>query len=250
MRSFVKSDCGQDLIEYTLLLAFIALVSAAIFQGVHVDWSASLHGPTARAIAVGGGASAAILFLWLTLARRSDRRAQDESDQSILGIGETVGEEGRAAIISEVDSHDNRNHDGGIFQRRKESPEHEIARDEERRAEKSNGGLALFRASLRHHVSIAEVAESNGVFQILQNSGIRLSVLVRDSITVDPHTNSYTLGRNDITEIVDIHPRGSLQFIVTLSSYKQYTTAAKEAAEQCGIRLMSAVEFLDAISRG
>jgi Flp pilus assembly pilin Flp len=28
---FVKEESGQDLIEYTLLLAFVALVSAAVF---------------------------------------------------------------------------------------------------------------------------------------------------------------------------------------------------------------------------
>ena len=32
--SFLKQDRGQDLIEYTLLLAFVALASAALFFGV------------------------------------------------------------------------------------------------------------------------------------------------------------------------------------------------------------------------
>ena len=31
--SFWKADQGQDLIEYTLLLAFVALASAALFIG-------------------------------------------------------------------------------------------------------------------------------------------------------------------------------------------------------------------------
>ena len=31
--SFWREESGQDLIEYTLLLAFVALVSAAIFIG-------------------------------------------------------------------------------------------------------------------------------------------------------------------------------------------------------------------------
>ena len=31
---FVKDEQGQDLIEYTLLMAFIALASAAILSGV------------------------------------------------------------------------------------------------------------------------------------------------------------------------------------------------------------------------
>ena len=42
---FVKDEQGQDLIEYTLLMAFIALASAAIFVGagssVNGIWKAS-----------------------------------------------------------------------------------------------------------------------------------------------------------------------------------------------------------------
>ena len=34
MLNFVKDEQGQDLIEYTLLMAFIALASAAIFSNV------------------------------------------------------------------------------------------------------------------------------------------------------------------------------------------------------------------------
>jgi Flp pilus assembly pilin Flp len=33
VQNFVKDEQGQDLIEYTLLLAFVALASAAIFIG-------------------------------------------------------------------------------------------------------------------------------------------------------------------------------------------------------------------------
>lgn len=33
IQNFVKDEQGQDLIEYTLLLAFVALASAAIFIG-------------------------------------------------------------------------------------------------------------------------------------------------------------------------------------------------------------------------
>ena len=43
MMRFVKDEQGQDLIEYTLLMAFIALASAAIFNGagtsVKTIWS-------------------------------------------------------------------------------------------------------------------------------------------------------------------------------------------------------------------
>lgn len=31
--NFLKDDSGQDLIEYTLLMAFVALASAALFLG-------------------------------------------------------------------------------------------------------------------------------------------------------------------------------------------------------------------------
>ncbi len=33
MKNFFRDDSGQDLIEYTLLLAFVALASAALFIG-------------------------------------------------------------------------------------------------------------------------------------------------------------------------------------------------------------------------
>jgi Flp pilus assembly pilin Flp len=33
LKAFWQDESGQDLIEYTLLLAFVALVSAAIFIG-------------------------------------------------------------------------------------------------------------------------------------------------------------------------------------------------------------------------
>jgi Flp pilus assembly pilin Flp len=33
-KSFWKEEQGQDLIEYTLLMAFVALASAALFHGV------------------------------------------------------------------------------------------------------------------------------------------------------------------------------------------------------------------------
>ena len=33
LKNFWKEDQGQDLIEYTLLLAFVALASAALFLG-------------------------------------------------------------------------------------------------------------------------------------------------------------------------------------------------------------------------
>jgi Flp pilus assembly pilin Flp len=43
VRNFVKEEEGQDLIEYSLLLAFIALASAALFSSagtsVNTIWS-------------------------------------------------------------------------------------------------------------------------------------------------------------------------------------------------------------------
>jgi Flp pilus assembly pilin Flp len=33
LKNFIKDESGQDLIEYTLLMAFIALASASIFLG-------------------------------------------------------------------------------------------------------------------------------------------------------------------------------------------------------------------------
>jgi Flp pilus assembly pilin Flp len=33
LKNFLREESGQDLIEYTLLLAFVALASAALFLG-------------------------------------------------------------------------------------------------------------------------------------------------------------------------------------------------------------------------
>ncbi len=45
LKNFLRGDEGQDLIEYTLLLAFVCLVGAAMFipvgQGVSTTWSAT-----------------------------------------------------------------------------------------------------------------------------------------------------------------------------------------------------------------
>jgi len=45
MVRFLREEQGQDLIEYTLLLAFVALAAAAIFipegQGIGSIWSAT-----------------------------------------------------------------------------------------------------------------------------------------------------------------------------------------------------------------
>ena len=40
LKNFLRDDQGQDLIEYTLLLAFVALASAALFLGA----GASING--------------------------------------------------------------------------------------------------------------------------------------------------------------------------------------------------------------
>jgi Flp pilus assembly pilin Flp len=43
--NFLKGDQGQDLIEYTLLIAFVALASAALFLGaggsISTIWNAT-----------------------------------------------------------------------------------------------------------------------------------------------------------------------------------------------------------------
>jgi len=43
LRAFLKNECGQDLIEYSLMIAFVCLASAALFvssgQSVQGIWS-------------------------------------------------------------------------------------------------------------------------------------------------------------------------------------------------------------------
>jgi Flp pilus assembly pilin Flp len=56
LKNFLKDEQGQDLIEYTLLLAFVALAAAALFTNVGTSisgiWtSASTQTSTAAAAA-------------------------------------------------------------------------------------------------------------------------------------------------------------------------------------------------------
>jgi Flp pilus assembly pilin Flp len=55
--SFIKDDQGQDLVEYTLLLAFVCLASAALFIGA----GGSLSGiwKTANTVLVNANTAAA-----------------------------------------------------------------------------------------------------------------------------------------------------------------------------------------------
>ena len=57
IRGFIHDDQGQDLVEYTLLLAFVCLASAALFIGA----GASLQGiwSTANTLLVNANTSAA-----------------------------------------------------------------------------------------------------------------------------------------------------------------------------------------------
>ncbi|MGC9970542.1 MAG: Flp family type IVb pilin [Bryobacteraceae bacterium] len=54
MNNFLRDEQGQDLIEYTLLLAFVALASAALFIGaggtVKTIWSAANNQLSAAAL--------------------------------------------------------------------------------------------------------------------------------------------------------------------------------------------------------
>jgi Flp pilus assembly pilin Flp len=59
LKSFLKDEQGQDLIEYTLLLAFVALASAALFinagNSINTIWSvANVKLNTAATCASGG----------------------------------------------------------------------------------------------------------------------------------------------------------------------------------------------------
>lgn len=40
LMEFLRDDEGQDMVEYTLLLAFIALSAAAVFSGISVSLAA------------------------------------------------------------------------------------------------------------------------------------------------------------------------------------------------------------------
>jgi Flp pilus assembly pilin Flp len=56
-RAFLRDDRAQDLIEYTLLLAFVALASAAIFIGAGTSVSSIWNIANSRLISANSVAS-------------------------------------------------------------------------------------------------------------------------------------------------------------------------------------------------
>lgn len=55
LRSFITDDNGQDLIEYAMLAAFIALVAVLAVQGVGTGVN-SIYGDVEAMFPLGGGA--------------------------------------------------------------------------------------------------------------------------------------------------------------------------------------------------
>ena len=56
--AFIDDEGGQDLIEYTLLLAFVVMASAAMFLGggasINVIWTLTNNNLSAAASVIGG----------------------------------------------------------------------------------------------------------------------------------------------------------------------------------------------------
>ena len=57
LRNFWNDDQGQDLIEYTLLMAFVALASAALFLGAGGSISGIWSTSNSQLVAANGSAS-------------------------------------------------------------------------------------------------------------------------------------------------------------------------------------------------
>jgi Flp pilus assembly pilin Flp len=58
VRAFIDDEVGQDLIEYTLLLAFMVMASAAMFIGggasINVIWTITNNNLSQAASVIGG----------------------------------------------------------------------------------------------------------------------------------------------------------------------------------------------------
>lgn len=57
LNSFLKDEQGQDLIEYTLLLAFVALAAAALFTNVGTSVSSIWTNASSRTAAAATASS-------------------------------------------------------------------------------------------------------------------------------------------------------------------------------------------------
>jgi Flp pilus assembly pilin Flp len=57
LKNFLRDEQGQDLVEYTLLLAFVALASAALFIGAGAQVSGIWQAANTRLVAANTAAS-------------------------------------------------------------------------------------------------------------------------------------------------------------------------------------------------
>jgi Flp pilus assembly pilin Flp len=57
LKNFLRDEQGQDLVEYTLLLAFVALASAALFIGAGAQVSGIWTTANSRLVAANTSAS-------------------------------------------------------------------------------------------------------------------------------------------------------------------------------------------------
>jgi Flp pilus assembly pilin Flp len=57
LKTFIADESGQDLIEYTLLMAFVALASAAIFLGAGGSISGIWNSSNSQLVAANSSAS-------------------------------------------------------------------------------------------------------------------------------------------------------------------------------------------------
>ena len=121
--------------------------------------------------------------------------------------------------------------------------------------EKDTGAIRrvnAFEKSVRHNKATAQITCEGPLYHVELKNGRMLTLVLVDAVEVDDDAPGdmygYTVGRNDVTELVGSFRDVRLDYIVTLSSYNQYTARATETAETYGIKLMTGDEFINELS--
>ena len=128
--------------------------------------------------------------------------------------------------------------------------------------------VRAFEKTVGHNQATAQLTSEGPLYHVELKNGHVFTVVLVDAVNVDENifydhdddswrpgefdqqnrrwlTSMYTVGRNDVTEIVESFSGVTLNYIVTLSSYNQYTSRATDVAESYGIKLMTGDEFID-----
>jgi hypothetical protein len=99
--------------------------------------------------------------------------------------------------------------------------------------------LQKFEKRLRTNKNIESITRDEHKYLVKRRQGSLLVIVL---------VSEYAVSENDVTDLLEQFGP-DLDCIVSLSDYHQYTTRAAETAAMAGLQLLSADEFMAAVTR-